>query len=107
MSDDARCLCGSRIFFQKPTVITTASGSIRDIPSVFVLECVRCARAFYADSEAGKKTLRPYVPGVYAETELFKQALASWRNKDKPESNDSHIVLEDADKADFARLGIE
>lgn len=107
MQDDARCDCGSRIFFEKPTRITTASGSIRDIPSVFVLECVRCERTYFCDSEAGRKTLRRCIHGELAEKELFQAALESWRNKDKPESNESHIVLEDADKADFKRLGIE
>lgn len=107
MNDNARCECGSRIFLQRPTLVTTASGTIRDIPSVMVMECVTCSRTYITTTDAGKKTLKQFKFGAEAERELFRAALDSWKNTDKPETNESLIVTEDADKADFERLGIK
>lgn len=106
MANDARCECGSRIFFNKQPIITTASGTIRDIPSVMVLECCRCARTFIVSTEAGKKTLRKFAAGMSAEKELFQAALESWKNHDRPESNVSHIILDKDDEKDFERLSV-
>lgn len=106
MTDNGRCECGSRIFFEKPTRITASDGSVRDIPAVFVMECVRCCRVYLCSSEAGKKTLQPYVPGFEGEQTLFRLALESWKNHDRPEANPSLIVLNEADKEDYGRLGI-
>lgn len=107
MTDNARCECGCRIFFNKQTVITTASGTVRDIPASMVMECVRCLKVYIASMDFGKKTLTPFIYGETGERELFKAALESWKNSDRPETNESHIILDEADKVDFARLGIE
>ena len=58
-------------------------------------------------TEPGKKVMIPFTSGAACEKTLFAAALESWQNKDKPETNESFIVLEDADKLDFERLGIE
>lgn len=103
---DGRCECGSRIFFNKQTLITTANGSIRDIPSIMVMECVRCSRTYQVSTDPGVKTLIPFKSGMEAEKSLFLAALESWKNTDRPQSNESLIVLDDADRKDFERLGV-
>lgn len=107
MLSDARCECGCRIFFNRQVVITTASGTIRDIPSSLVLECVRDRRVYLVSTDPGKKTLIPFLAGADSERMLFNAALGDWKNQHKPELNASMIVLEDADRRDFSRLGIE
>jgi hypothetical protein len=106
MLDAGRCGCGSRIFFHRQAVITTANGTIRDIPSVMILECSRCLQFYSVSTEPGKKTLVPFGVGEEGERVLFKAALKDWSNKDRPQDNASFIVLEPADEVDFARLGV-
>lgn len=103
---DARCSCGCRIFFNKQVIITTANGSIRDIPSVMVLDCVRCARTYLTGTGEGRKELIPFKADAAGEKFLFEGALESWKNTHHPERNQSHIVIDEADKLDFMRLGV-
>lgn len=103
---EGRCECGSRIFFHKQGIITTASGTIRDIPAVMILDCSRCTKTYLVSTKSGPKKLVPFVKGVEGEKALFFAALESWKNTDRPESNESHIVLDEADKKDFERLGV-
>ena len=104
--DDARCDCGSRIFFNKVAIITTASGSIRDIPSVMILECVRCMRTYMTSTDPGPKVFAAFKAGASSERDLFLAALESWKNHDRPQDNASLIVTDEADKRDFERLGV-
>lgn len=107
MLDDGRCECGCRIFFHRQTVITTANGTIRDIPSLMVLECVQCLRVYSVSTDAGRKTLRPFGVGRDSEKLLFQTALKDWKNTDRPQDNETFIVLESADEIDFDRLGVK
>lgn len=109
---EGRCECASRIFVNRQVVITTSSGSIRDIPSMMLLECVRCARTYTVSTDPGQKVLIQFKAGMEGEKLLFQEALKSWKNGDRHasqesgEANQSHIVLDDADKKDFERLGV-
>lgn len=105
--NDGRCECGSRIFFQRPLLITTANGTIRDIPSTLVMECVQCLRVYSVSTDPGRKTLVPFGVGRDSEKLLFKTALKDWKNVESNGTNDSLIVLEPADEQDFERLGVK
>ncbi len=107
MLNDGRCECGCRIFFQRPTVITTADGSIRDIPSIMIVECVTCLRVYSVKTSEGRKTLEHFGVGKPSEALLFKAALKDWVNDHTPDRNYSMIVTDPADEVDFERLGIE
>lgn len=104
MLSELRCVCGCRMFINRQVIVTTASGTIRDVPSVMILECVSCVTVYSVGTEAGKKTLTPLDSGT--EKLLFEAALKDWANKDRPDSNANHIVLDPADEQDFARLGV-
>jgi hypothetical protein len=106
MLDDARCECGCRIFFNKQTIITTACGTVRDIPSAMVLECVRCLRLYSVSMDPGKKTLEHFGIGKDSEAKLFKTAIKDWENKHTPDRNPTMVVLSPADEVDYERLGV-
>lgn len=116
MSADGRCKCGSRIFIHRQVVITQSDGTVRDIPSVMLLECVTCRLMYTTSSDIGPKTLTQFVASIDSERYLFQRALEDWKNTNTPEDkgfggvqerNDSYIVIDDADRKDFARLGVE
>lgn len=107
MLDEGRCSCGCRIFVNESVVITTASGTVRDIPSVFFMRCVRCNEHYLMATESGKKTLIPVSRAEEIERALFYSALKDWQNRDIPDANESFIVLDEADKKDFERLSIK
>lgn len=106
MANDGRCSCGCRIFFSRQIAITTASGSIRDIPSMMILECIRCLRVYSTSTDPGKKTLQEWGVGEEGERMLFSAALKDWMNRDRPQDNANFLILEEADEKDFDRLGI-
>lgn len=107
MANDGRCSCGCRIFYDRPTRITTASGAAFNIPTIAIVECVNCGAVCKIVGEDGeRKTVVPFVSGKAAEKELFAAAVSWWKNEHRPELKMTFVTVEDADKADYERHGI-
>lgn len=108
MSDNGRCPCGCRIFFDLNTRITCSDGRAFDIPTVQISKCVSCELVCLIIGANGeKKTVKPFKSGKDAERELFLAALGYWKNDHNPERNRDFITISDEDKKDFERLGLK
>jgi len=107
MSNDGRCTCGCRIFYDRSLRMTTADGSAYNIPGIQIVECVNCANVSkVVGTDGERKTVIPFVSGRAAEKDLFLAAMDAWKVDHDKAPNSHYFIHEEADMKDFERLGI-
>jgi len=102
-----RCECLSRVFVQKPVVVTCAYGGVIKPRDFELVSCVRCNRSYILPMAVGKKKLIPCpTGGVELEKTLLGLAI-EWGWFDGKDGKLNSIITDEEDRSDVKRLGLE
>jgi hypothetical protein len=102
-----KCVCGSRVFLDRPVSVINAFGSIIGLGNVKFVECVRCSAKYSVSTDPGRKVLKVAEYGAALERDLMQAAVDGGYFEDA-QGKTANMILTDADdQADIDRLCLE